>query len=247
MQTTASYARGNFHATTSASNLLLNGGYLDYGTQTYQPGFARIRYIDEVASAGPEEVEQLMDILPALLKKRGLLGGKDVEFDRVTDWWLLAWSDFQAAEFPAPEALKLSLATHLDLDTLSKTHKVIKATAGKVTLLTPAQRRTAKGLDVDAAAYESMIDALHALMLVYEEDGTRAAQAWLNRHDLTDDVRFKELVGAAIHAVPRRKNKGVFVRPEARVLDSLRTSFFDDLDLPPDPDAELLAAPQALF
>jgi len=68
MQTTASYARGNFHATTSASNLLLNGGYLDYGTQTYQPGFARIRYIDEVASAGPEEVEQLMDILPALLK-----------------------------------------------------------------------------------------------------------------------------------------------------------------------------------
>jgi adenine-specific DNA methylase len=183
----------------------------------------------------------------AVLKKRGLLGGKDVQFDRITDWWLLAWSDFQAAEFPAPEALKLSLATHLDLDTLSKTHKVIKASSGKVTLLTPAQRRTAKGLDVDAAAYESLIDALHALMLVYEEDGTRAAQAWLNRHDLTDDVRFKELVGAAIHAVPRRKLKGMFVRPEARVLDSLRTSFFDALDLPPDPDAELLAAPPALF
>ncbi len=183
----------------------------------------------------------------AVLKKRGLLGGKDVEFDRITDWWLLAWSDFQAAEFPAPEALKLSLATHLDLETLSKTHKVIKTASGKVTLLTPAQRRTANGLDVDAASYESLIDALHALMLVYEEDGTREAQAWLNRHDLTDDVRFKELVGAAIHAVPRRKIKGMFVRPEARVLDSLRTSFFDDLDLPPDPDAELLAAPPALF
>lgn len=183
----------------------------------------------------------------AVLKKRGLLGGKDVDFDRITDWWLLAWSDFQAAEFPAPEALKLSLAMHLDLDTLSKTHKVIKAASGKVTLLTPAQRRTAKGLDVDAASYESLIDALHALMLVYEEDGMREAQTWLNRHDLTDDVRFKELVGAAIHAVPRRKIKGLFVRPEARVLDSLRTSFFDELDLPPDPDTEMLAAPPALF
>jgi len=183
----------------------------------------------------------------AVLKKRGLLGGKDVEFDRVTDWWLLAWSDFQAAEFPAGEALKLSLATHLDLDTLSKAHKVIKAASGKVALLTPAQRRTAKGLDVDASTYATLIDALHALMLVYEEDGTRAAQSWLNRHGLADDVQFKELVGAAIHAVPRRKQKGVFVRPEARVLDSLRTSFFEDLDLPPDPDAGLLAAPPALF
>lgn len=173
----------------------------------------------------------------AMLKKRGLVGGKDIEFDRVTDWWLLAWSDFQAAEFPAPEALKLSLATHLDLDTLTKTYKLLKTASGKATLLTPAQRRTAKGLDVEASSYSTLIDALHALMLVYEEDGTRAAQAWLLQNGLTDDVRFKELVGAAMHAVPRRKQKGMFVRPEARILDSLRTAFFDDLALPPDPDA----------
>ncbi len=183
----------------------------------------------------------------AALKKRGLLGGRDVDFDRVTDWWLLAWSDFQAAEFPAGEALKLSLATHLDLDALSKTHRLIKTASGKVTLLTPAQRRTAKGLDVGAGSYSTLVDSLHALMLVYEEDGVRAAQAWLVRHGLADDTRFKDLVGAAIHAVPRRKQKGVFVRPEARVLDSLRTSFFDDIVLPPDPDAPPAEAPPALF
>ena len=56
----------------------------------------------------------------AVLKKRGLLGGKDVDFDRVTDWWLLAWSDFQAAEFPFDEARKLSLATHLEVDDLAR-------------------------------------------------------------------------------------------------------------------------------
>lgn len=182
----------------------------------------------------------------AALKKRGLLGGKDVDFDRVTDWWLLAWSDFQAAEFPAGEALKLSLATHLDLDTLARTHKLIKATSGKATLLTPAQRRTAKGLDVDASSYDTLVDALHALMLVYEEDGTRAAQSWLTRHNLAADPRFAALVRAALFAVPRRKQKGVFVRPEARTLDSLRTAFFDHLPTPPDPDA-VEAAASALF
>ncbi len=178
-----------------------------------------------------------------MLKKRGLVGGKDIEFDRVTDWWLLAWSDFQAAEFPAGEALKLSLATHLDLETLSKSHKLIKAAAGKATLLTPAQRRTAKGLDVDAPGFTTLVDALHALMLLYEEDGARAAQTWLVRRGLLDDVRFRELVGAAMHAVPRRKQKGSFVRPEARVLDSLRTSFFEDLALPADADAVATSTP----
>lgn len=182
----------------------------------------------------------------AALKKRGLLGGKEVEFDRVTDWWLLAWSDFQAAEFPSGEALKLSLATHLDLDALSKQHRIVKATSGKATLLTPAQRRTAKGLDVEAGSYPSMIDALHALMLVYEEDGSRAAQSWLVRHNRLDDTRFKDLVRAALHAVPRQKQKGAFVRPEARVLDSLRASFFEDIPLPPDPDA-LVAVPDPVL
>ncbi|MEU1681019.1 DUF1156 domain-containing protein [Micromonospora zamorensis] len=179
----------------------------------------------------------------AALKKRGLLGGKDVDFDRITDWWLLAWSDFQAAEFPAPEALKLSLATHLDLDTVAKTHKLIRTSSGKATLLTPAQRRTAKRLDVDATSYDTLIDSLHALMLVYEEDGTRAAQAWLSRHNLGHDTRFAALVRAALYAVPRRKQNGVFVRPEARVLDSLRSAFFDDVPLPADPDEATAAAP----
>lgn len=172
----------------------------------------------------------------ATLKKRGLLGGKDIDFDPLTDWWLLAWSDFQAVEFPAGEALKLSLATHLDLDALSKTHRVVKASAGKVTLLTPAQRRTAKGLDPNAASFTSMLDRLHAAMLVYEEDGTRAAETWLNQRGLAADERFKALVQAALNAVPRQKQKGAFVRPEARVLDSMRAAMFPDIPVPPDPD-----------
>jgi putative DNA methylase len=228
---------------------------VDLTLATYGPVLAVLSrnwpvYTGQLDAAGQPEVlrpDVALDLARekvAVLKKRGLLGGRDVEFDRVTDWWLLAWSDFRAAEFPSGEALKLSLATHLDLETLSKTHKLIKATSGKVTMLTPAQRRTAKGLDVDAGAYQSLIDALHALLLVYDEDGSPAAQHWLRRRNLLDDVRFRDLVQAALNAVPRNKVGGNFVRPEARLLDSLRTSFFEEVALPPDP-AEVAAAKTA--
>lgn len=171
----------------------------------------------------------------ATLKKRGLLGGKDVEFDRVTDWYLLAWNDFKAAEFPFDEARKLCIATHLEFDDLAKQHKIVKAASGTVTLLTPAQRRTAGALDPDATSYPSWIDRLHALMLIYDEVGIAAAKAWLSRTGLGEDSRFADLLGATMHAIPRVKDKGEFVRPEARILDSLRTALFDHVAAPADP------------
>ena len=39
-----------------------------------------------------------------------------------------------------------------------------------------------------------MIDALHALMLVYEEEGLAAAKAWVARTGKGEDQRFNDLV-----------------------------------------------------
>ena len=74
-----------------------------------------------------------------------------------------------------------------------------------------------------------MADRLHSLMLVYDEEGLAAARAWLGRTDLTDDPRFTDMVHAALNAVPRVKDKGNFARPEARILDSLRSALFDQI------------------
>jgi len=209
-------------------------------------------YTGELDAAGNPEVlrpDAALDLARqrvAMLKKRGLLGGRDVEFDRITDWYLLAWSDFQAAEFPFDEARKLSLATHLDVEDLSKRHKVVKQASGSVTLLTPAQRYTAGAFDVDASSWPTMLDQLHALMLVYDEQGLAAAKAWLTRTGLGDDTRFSDLIAAALRAIPRTKEKGEFVRPEARILDSLRTALFDHI--PPLAEAVPIAGMQeALF
>ena len=182
----------------------------------------------------------------ARLKKRGLLGGRDVEFDRVTDWYLLAWSDFAAAEFPYDEARKLSLALHLEVDELAKSHKIVRSASGKVTILTPAQRRTAKALDTEAATWSTMIDRLHALMLVHQEEGLAASQAWLARTGLGDEPRFVDLFTATLHAVPRVKDKGEFARPEAATLESLRVTIFDNVPAPVEFD-ETSAQPLQLF
>jgi adenine-specific DNA methylase len=168
----------------------------------------------------------------AALKMRGLLGGRTVDFDRATDWWLLAWSDFRAAEFPYDEARKLSIAMHLDVDDVAKTYKIVKQAAGSVTLLTPAQRRTAGAIDPESTSHNIWLDRLHALMLVYDEDGLKAARSWLNRTGLADDARMRDLVQAALNAVPRVQKGGEFVRPEAKTLDSLRSALFEDIPVP---------------
>ncbi|MDA8395860.1 MAG: DUF1156 domain-containing protein [Candidatus Dormibacteraeota bacterium] len=192
----------------------------------------------ELDSGGQPQVirpDQALDLARervAALKKRGLLGGRDVEFDRVTDWYLLAWSDFAAAEFPTGEALKLSLATHLELTDLAKTHRLIQLGSGTVTLLTPAQRHTQGALDPDEGSWPALIDSLHALMLVYDAEGLAAARSWLDRTGLQGDARFRDLLAAALAAIPRTRDREGFVRPEARILDSLRAALFEDVPLP---------------
>jgi adenine-specific DNA methylase len=180
------------------------------------------------------------------LKKRGLLGGRDVEFDRVTDWYLLAWSDFAAAEFPYDEGRKLSLAVHLEMDDLAKNFKIVRASSGVITMLTPAQRRTSGGFDPEAASWPTLVDSLHALMLVYEEDGLSAAKAWLVRTGKSDDSQFRDLIEAALHAIPRVMDKGEFARPEAATLEGLRATLFDDIVAPVDPEVNV-QPPAQLF
>lgn len=177
----------------------------------------------------------------AALKMRGLLGGRQVDFDRVTDWWLLAWNDFKAAEFPYDEARKLSIATHLEMDDLAKRYRVVSQGSGTVTLLAPSQRLTAGAFDLEALSLPTWLDRLHALMVVYDQDGLPAARAWLSRAGLDGDSRLADVFQAALYAVPRVRTKTGFARPEARILDSLRATLFDHVLAPPEPVVALPA------
>jgi len=167
------------------------------------------------------------------LRKRGLLLGRDIQFDPVTDWYLMAWDAFKAEQFPADEARKLALALGLDIEVdLVRRKRVISKKGSFVVLQQPKDRRR-KGLaDPESVIFDTLLDAVHATMLIYQEDGPLACEAFLKRTALLTDGAFKACLQALLKAIPRTQLKGKFARPEAEVLDRLRLAFFEDLEAP---------------
>jgi adenine-specific DNA methylase len=175
------------------------------------------------------------------LRKEGLLAGKAIEFDPVTDWYLMAWDAFQAEQFPYDEARKLALALGLEVDdTLMRAKRLVTKKGQYVVLQEPGERRRKGMVDPDAAIFEHWIDALHTAMMIYDEDGAGACDVFLMNRGLKQDTTFKAGLQALINTIPRTKIKGTFVRPEADVLDRMRLAFYaDEFTVPPEEEPEL--------
>jgi len=172
------------------------------------------------------------------LRKRGLLGGREVQFDPPTDWYLMAWDAFRAAEFPADEARKLAIALGLEVEHDLVARRVISKKGSDVVLLEPKQRRGRGKADPEAQAFDTWLDAVHTALLVYEEDGAQACEAFLKRTGLMGDGTFKACLQAMLNAVPRVRVKGRLVRPEAEALERLREAFFEELEAPGEEEEE---------
>jgi len=168
------------------------------------------------------------------LRKQGLLLGRSVEFDPVTDWYLMAWDAFKAQEFPADEARKLALALGLDLEqALVREKRLVTKKSATVVLCLPGDRRKKGMVDPDAKSFPHLIDALHTAMMIYDEEGSKACQVFVDRQGLRTDSRTKALVQAMMEAIPTTRDKqGKFLRPEMAALDALRVLFWDDLPAP---------------
>lgn len=169
------------------------------------------------------------------LRKQGLLLGRDIDFDPLTDWYLMAWDAFKAVQFPYDEARKLAIALGVDLDGDIRGHKNMVAKKGQyVVLQTPRQRRKRGMVDPDLVMFDSLIDAVHTALLVLQEDGAHACESFLKRSGLMNDGQFQQCVQALLNAIPRTQVKGKWVRIEAEMLERLRQNFFTDLEIPPE-------------
>jgi putative DNA methylase len=167
------------------------------------------------------------------LRKEGLLLGRQVQFDPPTDWYLMAWDAFKAAEFPADEGRKLAIALGLDLEAdLVKQRRLVAKKQGTIILQGPRARRRRDIVDPDAPYFSSWIDAAHTAMLVYDEDGARACEQFLKRTGLLNDGTFIACLQALLNAIPRTKIKDKFLRPEADILERMRLAFFEELIAP---------------
>ena len=182
------------------------------------------------------------------LRRKGLLLGQEVEFDPVTDWYLMAWDTFKAAQFPADEARKLAIALGLDVERDLVQRKRVIAKKGRFVVLQEPKQRRRRGLaDPEAVVFETQLDAAQAAMLIYQEDGANACQTFLKGIGLLTDSTFMACLQAMINAIPRTQVKGEFVRPEADALDRLRLAFFEDLQVPAEEEPEAVAEQMEMF
>jgi hypothetical protein len=180
------------------------------------------------------------------LRREILLQGRDVEFDPVTDWYLMAWDSFGAEEFPYDEARKLAIGVGVELDAeVISSEKLAKRKGQFIVLQRPWERR-ARGRvdDSEGVHFAHWVNAAHTALMVYHEDGPKACEAFLRQSGLLRDSVFKALLQAMINAIPRRRLRGQFVRAEAEVLENLRLAFFDDLTVPVEEEESLAADAQ---
>ena len=202
-----------------------------YSTQPGIDAKSRLLRPDEALAAAREEVIRL---------QRNRLVSSHVEFDPITDFWLLAWDTFKARQFPFDEARKLALAVGgADIDDLTRA-KILDKKAGSVTLSLPQQRyrRDADsdlaGVNRDRVAFPVLLDALHTALYVLHHDRAAAARTWLDQRGLTTGERFGALLEAAVRAVPRVREKGVLLLDEAVLLEGLVLAAFPGFKMPVD-------------
>ncbi len=161
------------------------------------------------------------------------LVGSQAGFDPVTDFTILAWEIFGARVFPFDDARRLAYATGgLDMKDL-RSQGIVSASAGKVTLCTPDERRrSGAGVDRAAFTFSRQIDAVHTAIYVAASDGLSTAKAWLDERGLRNDTDFKSCLGALAAALPNtRKSDGSWNVAEAQVLHSLISTHFSDISL----------------
>lgn len=181
------------------------------------------------------------------LRKQGLLLGKSIQFDAFTDWYLMAWDAFQAREFPSDEARKLALALNLSLEAdIISTKRIVTKKQNFVAFQPPAARSKKGLVDPEAESFSCWLDAVHTAMLVYEADGSSACEQFLDRSGLRHNSTFKSCLQAMVNAIPRRKLKGKLSIEEAEVLDNLCTAFFEETQIPAEPETPPLIVQKKL-
>ena len=206
-----------------------------YASEADEDGTARLLRPEEGLDIARAEVTRL---------QKTRLVGKEVNFDPVTDFVVIAWDTFKARAFPFDDARKLALAVGgLDMKDLEK-DKVISAKAGTVTFLEPGERlrrdgdEGSSGVNRDRRSFPVLVDAVHTALYIIEQDGTAVAKRWLDERNLTGDQRFNDCLQALVGAIPRSKTRGEWNVAEARLLDRLVDAYFPQIELPADPMEE---------
>jgi adenine-specific DNA methylase len=197
-----------------------------------ETGHARLLRPEEALSVARAEIVRV---------QRARLVGYPVEFDALTDFTVAFWDLVKDDTATFDEGRRLALAIGgLDIDELVRA-KILLKKSGVVRLLEPRERARPRSGDADTPgvrpqmeSFGSLIDAIHTICYVADEDGLSAAKALMDRSGLRKDNRFLAAMQALLNAVPRVRIKRQFVFPLAESLDRLVTAYLPEVSLPAD-------------
>lgn len=203
-----------------------------YSSEADDEGRARLLRPEEALAVARAEIVRV---------QRARLVGQPITFDALTDFVVAFWDVIQDDTATFDEGRRLALAVGgLDLDELQQS-KILEKKAGTVRLLGPRERLRPRGGDdqtpgvrPEAESFGSLIDAVHTVCLVADEDGLGSAKALMERTGLPKDGRFIAAMQALVSAVPRGRSKGVFALPFAASLDRIVTVYLPDVTVPTD-------------
>lgn len=129
--------------------------------------------------------------------------GHYVQLDPISRFYLIAWDCFLAREFSFDEARLLALSTgDVSIAELRDRYHIVAKKGNDVMFLTPRERVRLGAVQIHVPIYDCMVDALHAALALYLDEGITAVQRFFVRTNLFDNADFTQFVELALKMLP---------------------------------------------
>ena len=146
------------------------------------------------------------------------LSTKTDRLDGVSRWYILANVLYDDADIPFDEANQLGIGADIDINEIKRPTKIWSKSGGNVSLNNhsdrvqdivklrdnsadnPSTRKYPVNPTADSFTYT--IDAVHAALHIYKQEGQRATRDWLAQREFKSNQQFKKAIKALLEAVP---------------------------------------------
>jgi len=154
----------------------------------------------------------------------------------VSRFYLVAWDCFLAREFSFDDARLLALSTgDVDITMLRDRTRLISKKGSDVAFLLPRERVRLGVVNVRANSYSAMVDALHAALALYLDDGITAVQRFFDRTGLFANEDFRQFIELALKMIPptAEEHKALtdLLLSDVKLRGAIQIPLFEDIEV----------------
>jgi putative DNA methylase len=162
--------------------------------------------------------------------------GHYVQIDPISRYYLIAWDCFLTHEFPFDEARLLALSTgDVSITELRDKYHLLGRKGNDVILLTPRERVRLGEVKLQAVDYPRMVDALHASLALYMDEGISAVRRFFDRTSLLSNPDFKQFIELVLKMVSpstdEHKALVDMLNSDIKLRSTIQMPLFGDIDI----------------